>query len=328
MTTLIRINLSGAIILILTSILAIAIGPTAILATIFDGLDATATTILFDIRLPRVLMAACCGALLSLAGFLLQTILRNPLADPYVLGISAGASFGAVSARVLCTFFVLSIGPWVAIGSCTGALLSVAIVIVLATPHPFFSSTTLVLTGFVVGIFFAALTALATTFLNHLDVSQQVYWLMGNIPPASIAIIISCATLAVLAWSGIIFIAPHLNTLLLGDALASSSGLNVRAYKRFIFIFASLLTAIVVAVCGPIGFVGLVIPHACRLLGGGECRRLSCLCVWSGAIFLVLADWSSRTLFAPLEIPVGVVTAIIGAPYFLILLRQRPNYVS
>ncbi|PLY00813.1 MAG: iron ABC transporter [Desulfuromonas sp.] len=280
-----------------------------------DGIE---QTILWRIRLPRALLAALVGAALSLSGTSFQAVLRNPLADPYLLGVSGGAALGAVAAISL-GFTAALVPPLAAF---IGALTALALVYLVARAHSC-STHTLILSGVMVGSLAAALLLFLLWRAPSDATRQAVFWLAGNL---------SLATPGWLAWgwiwvgSGFLLLwacAPQLDLLTQGEESAADLGLNVARTRLLVFTLAGALTACAVALAGLVGFVGLVIPHICRLLWGPGHRLLIPLSALFGGCFLMIADAIARSVYAPAEIPVGVVTALLGAPFFLYLLRHK-----
>lgn len=273
--------------------------------------------ILLALRLPRVLAAAGLGGLLAVAGVAFQALLRNPLADPYVLGVSGGASLGGVVALLA----GLS-GLGVPIAAFVGALASLVAIQRIATSGGRLTVFTLLLTGAIFNAFSAALIYFLQSVASREELSAIVFYLMGRIPSASVATLaaiwgVGCAiTLALFAS------AREFNALVSGEEGAQQLGVDVERLKRRTFVLGSLATALAVATAGLIGFVGLVVPHVLRRWLGPDHRLLLPAAFLAGASFLVLADLAARTLAAPTELPVGVVTALLGGPFFLVLLRR------
>ncbi len=281
-------------------------------------------TIIFQIRLPRVIGSTLIGAALATAGVLFQGLLRNPMADPYIIGTSAGAALGASIAMIIpvnLTLFGFGLVPLFAF---IGALLTVILVYNLARVGGKTPIVSMLLAGFVVSGLLAAAIAFLMSISDRLSLNlHSVYsFLMGHI---SVSNWTQIAIIAPLVICGIIlarFFALHLNAFSLGEEEAAYLGIEVERDKIFILAIGSLLTAAAVSISGLVGFVGLVIPHAVRLTLGPDHRVLLPVSALAGAAFLVIADLLARTLMAPVEIPVGVITALIGAPFFLYLLRR------
>ncbi|MEB3196530.1 MAG: iron ABC transporter permease [Candidatus Sericytochromatia bacterium] len=306
---------------------AVSIPPEELVQLIGWGAPGTAlvrpeiTAVFWDIRLPRVLLASLAGAGLSLAGGAWQAVLRNPLADPYLIGASAGAAVGAGAALL----FGLGGGSPMALPGLAflGALGAVGAVYRLAwRPGQSLSVERLLLAGVAVSSFLSAgLTG--TMVLRSADFTPLYLWLIGSLAGRGWEQLSLMAPYGLIATLGLMLYLPRLNLMQWGDETARSLGVEARRDPRAVIALAALLTASVVSVCGMIGFVGLVVPHLARLLVGPDLRRMIPLAVVLGATLLTAADLAARTLFAPLEVPVGVVTALLGAPFFLLLLARR-----
>ena len=306
----------------LTSLLSLLLGSVNInisdLISSFSGTSTdTVQEIIFNIRIPRLLLAIGVGGGLSVAGAVFQSLLMNPLADPYILGVSSGGSFGAVLALLLGLSFI-----WVELFSIVGA--SIVILLVFIIGHRFgkLQPNILLLTGVMIGAFFSALILLLLTFLND-TLRTAIFWLVGNLAMADnfsayYIVIFSIILSIVLSLFGY-----KLNLLAMGDEDASNLGLNPKRIKSVVYILASVLVGIIVSVSGIIGFVGLLIPHVVRIIFGSDNRIVVPASFLVGAIFLVFADTIARTVILPSELPVGVVTALIGAPAFIYLLKKR-----
>jgi iron complex transport system permease protein len=283
-------------------------------------------TILFEIRLPRVALAAVVGGALAVAGTTYQGLFRNPLADPYLLGVASGAGLGAVLAFVLpfpAGLYGVGIVQAMAF---LGALVTVIAVYLLARVGRSTPMTTLLLAGVALG----ALASAATAYLMYIhgDKLLVVYaWLIGGFNLASWQEVRLVAPIAVAATIPIVLQARTLNVLQFGEQQAATLGINVERTKLLLVVAATLATAAAVSVGGLIGFVGLIVPHTVRLLFGSDHRQLVPLVAIIGGAFLVAADTAARSLPGPSEIPVGVVTAAVGAPFFLFLLRQQKRAV-
>lgn len=283
-----------------------------------DDADPTARAILLAVRLPRVAAAAAIGAALALAGVAFQALLRNPLADPYVLGVSGGASLGGVLALVV---GLPAAGvPAAAVG---GALLALAGLERLATVAGRLDVLTLLLTGAVFNASTAALIVLLQSLASREELHALILYLMGRIPPLTGGplALIGGAALAVCLL--LVARGRALNALSLGEEGAMQLGVDVERLHREIFFAGAVATALAVSWAGLVGFVGLVVPHVVRRLAGPDHRLLAPLAALGGAAFLVLADLAGRLVLAPRELPVGVVTALIGGPFFLLVLRRR-----
>lgn len=281
--------------------------------------------IIWNIRLPRVLLAFCVGASLSLAGAAFQGLLRNPLADPYTIGVSSGASLGAV----LVLFFQVTI---FGLGTFTLPVVSIisgliALLVVFGLVR--FSSKslaieTIILAGIIVSAFISALVSLLISLGDRDAMTQIIYWLYGSVGMRGWSYVQLIIPFMIIGSIVLFYFYRELNALALGEDAADHIGVDVKKGKTFVLIGASLLTGAAVAVSGSIGFVGLVIPHLIRLVTGPNHRHVLPLSLIMGGAFLILADLMARTLIAPKELPIGVITALIGAPVFaLLLIRER-----
>jgi len=287
-----------------------------------DNADAQ---IFFVARLPRTLAAACVGALFAGAGVVFQGLLRNPLATPFTLGVSTGAALGAIAAITFnwsLAFLGVSAVP---VAAFAGSLMAVAIVYALAQArHRGLSTTVLLLAGVTMNAFFSALILFVQYFASFADTYRGIRWLMGDLDVSSYQpIIVALPTMAV-AFGVFAWLARPLNLLALGADSAESRGLDVTRAQRAAFLSGSLATGAAVSIGGPIGFIGIIIPHLVRLLVGPDHRLVLPASVLFGAAFLVGCDLIARTILAPVELPVGIITAIIGGPFFLwLLIRKR-----
>ncbi|TET49155.1 MAG: iron ABC transporter permease [Dehalococcoidia bacterium] len=286
----------------------------------------TLETIIVDIRLPRVILAGLVGAALAAAGATYQGLFRNPLADPYLIGVAQGAALGAVIG------FMLPPG-WHALGfgiipllAFTGALISTTVVYMLARTGKTLPVTTLILAG-------VALGALLSSIVSYLIISSGekihgiMFWLMGSFSLSQWSEVIMVLPYVLTGLVVLLLYARSLNLMQLDEEQAQQLGINVERLKLVLLGAATLITAAAVSFVGVIGFVGILIPHAVRLIWGADYRFLLPLSVLTGAIFLILADIIARTVLAPTEIPIGVITAICGAPFFLYLLRRRRRVI-
>lgn len=283
----------------------------------------SAETILFQIRLPRVIAAALVGSALASAGVLFQGLLRNPMADPYIIGTSAGAAFGATVAMMLpISLAFLSFGL-VPIAAFVGALAAVLLVYNLARVGGKTPVVSMLLAGFAVSAMLTAIMFFMVTLSGKTGLLQSIYsFLMGSISVSGWNKIVVVAPLII---GGIIaarFLAFRLNAFALGEEGAAYLGIDVERDKLLVLVLGSLLTAAAVSISGLVGFVGLVVPHAVRLVLGPDHRLLLPAAALFGGAFLILADLLARTMLAPREIPLGILTAFIGAPFFIYLLRR------
>jgi iron complex transport system permease protein len=313
-----------------TIVLAPLLGSTAIsLRRVFDFSipfrDNADAQIFFVARLPRTLAGAWVGACLAAAGVVFQGLLRNPLATPFTLGVSAGAALGAMLAITFdwsLTGFGISAVPASAFA---GSVAAVAIVYALAQArHRGLSTNVLLLAGVTLNAFLSALILFVQYFADFADTYRTLRWLMGDLDVSSYEPLLAALPLGVLGFAAFAWLARPLNLLSLGPDSAESRGLNVALAQRAAFFSASLATGAAVSVGGPIGFIGIVIPHLVRLLVGPDHRLVLPAAALFGAAFLVGCDLLARILLAPVELPVGIITAIIGGPFFLwLLIRNR-----
>ncbi|MGW5937933.1 FecCD family ABC transporter permease [Streptomyces celluloflavus] len=280
--------------------------------------------IVWQLRVPRALLAACVGAGLGLVGTATQALVRNPLADPYLLGISNGASLGAVGAIVLGAGTGGLLGLGLSAAAFAGALAAFALVWFMARRGGGFSPLRLVLAGVGIGQFLSGFTSYLVLQAGDEQQTRSVlFWLMGSLSGATWQVLWP-PVLAVAA--GLLALqarARAMNALIMGDETAAGVGVDVTRLRRELFVVTSLLTGVLVAVSGAVGFVGLMVPHLCRLVVGGDHRRLLPLSALTGALLLVVVDIVCRTAMDTQELPVGVVTAMIGAPALLFLLDRR-----
>ena len=279
--------------------------------------------IVWELRLPRVLTAAAVGAGLAIAGAVMQAITRNPLADPYLLGLSSGASLGAVAVLLLGAAVLLPLAAFV------GAMIALGVTLVLASSLGAITPTRTVLAGVAVSSLAAAITSLVIFWTVTGDSYREILgWLLGSLAAARWPAVAIAVVGLVVAGVPIMLAGRRLDAFAFGDVSASSLGVNVPATRWGLLAASALLTGAMVSVSGAIGFVGLVLPHAVRLLVGPGHRALLPLSALVGAIFLVWADTAARSVFEPRELPVGIVTAIVGAPIFALLLSRRSGAIQ
>jgi iron complex transport system permease protein len=284
--------------------------------------------IVIDIRLPRILLGIVVGASLSVAGTAFQALLRNPLADPYILGASSGASLGAILTLIVQPYIALPLAIaiiFTPIGAFVGAAAVVAAVYFLGRRDGALDSNTLLLSGIVSGSFLSAIIMfLISTLAGRGDLHGMLFWLMGDLStalPPSLRWMLGAGFLLA---SGVIYAtASDLNLMLNGEKEAMHLGVDVPRVRIVVYIAASLLTGLAVSVSGAIGYVGLLVPHVMRLIFGSDHRILIPTAAFGGAITVVLADTLARTIVAPSELPVGAMTALAGAPLFIYLLRRK-----
>ncbi len=320
----------------LAALLALAIlvgasfgaGGTASLGQLFGWgapLGRVDAAILLRVRLPRVLLAAVLGGALTSAGVAFQALLRNPLADPYVLGVSGGASVGGV----LALLFGLGALPLPLVGrlgvpafAFLGALGALWLIEWIATIDGRLTVYTILLTGAIFNAFSGAVIYFLQSIASLQELHQIVFYLMGSVPSYGYPAVAGLAAVCLLATLGLLAQGRHFNALSMGEEGAMQLGVDVERLKLTTFLLGALLTGLAVATAGMIGFVGLIVPHLLRLLLGPDHRLLIPAGFLGGAAFLVVADLLARTLAAPTEIPVGVVTALVGGPFFLYLMRR------
>ena len=286
----------------------------------------TLETIIFDIRLPRVVLAGLVGSALATAGATYQGLFRNPLADPYLIGVAQGAALGAVIGFLLpATWHIVGFGIIPLLAFC-GAVISTAVVYNLARVGKTIPVTTLILAG-------VALGALLASVVSYLVISSGekmggiMFWLMGSFSLSQWSEVIIALPYVILGVTIILLYARPLNLMQLDEEQAQQLGINVERLKLVLLGAATLITAAAVSFVGIIGFVGIIVPHAVRLIWGVDHRFLLPLSILTGAVFLILADMIARTVVAPTEIPIGVITALCGAPFFLYLLKRRKRII-
>ena len=321
--------LAGVLVLVCVAGAAFGVVPVAArdivdaVAAVLRGAPLTPMqSLIVDLRLPRVVLAALVGACLAAAGTLYQALFRNALADPYILGVSSGAGLGAALAFAITGTGTLAlVAPPLA--AFVGALLTILLVAALATRRGVMDTLSLLLAGVAVSYTLAALTSFVLV-LRREQMSRIVFWMMGGLQGATWAQVGVVGVMLVAGLAVPLFFARELNIMLLGDERAGELGVNVERVKRIILAAASLVVSAAVSVSGLIGFVGLMTPHAARLVLGPDHRLLLPASVLSGAIVMVLADLIARVVLAPVELPVGIVTALAGGPVFVwLLVRSR-----
>jgi iron complex transport system permease protein len=277
--------------------------------------------IFFIARLPRAMAAALVGGTLAAAGVVFQGLLRNALATPYTLGVSAGASLGAMVAITFGTSWAVG---GIATASLAGAFLAVLIVYALAAArHRGLSTTVLLLAGVTLNAFFSALILFVQYISDFAQTYRALRWLMGDLDVAGYAPILYALPLVFIAFAAFAWLARPLNIVSVSTEVAGSRGVPVERVQRLAFFSASLATGAAVSVGGPIGFIGIIVPHFVRLLVGADHRLVLPVSVLLGGTFLVACDVIARTVFSPIELPVGIITAVIGGPFFLWLLIAR-----
>jgi iron complex transport system permease protein len=278
---------------------------------------------IFAVRVPRVLFGALVGGALAVAGVLFQAILRNSLASPFTLGISSGSSFGAVLAIWLGMDTIILTVPVVSLAAFGGAFLTILLVFFIARTGSMLPTLTLLLAGVTLNFIFGALIV----FFHYASTFGQSYmmtrWMMGSLEVVDYNILTRSAPLVLASVAALVWMSPQLNPFAAGEEWAAARGVNVRQVKRRAYFIGSILTGAVTAFSGPIGFVGLIVPHSLRLIAGPDHRVLIPGSFFLGGAFLVVCDTAARTIMAPTEIPVGVITALLGGPFFIALLKRK-----
>jgi iron complex transport system permease protein len=302
-----------------------AISPRAVLDTLAGRAtpESVERVVTLSIRLPRIVVALLAGGALAVAGVAFQALTRNPLAEPSVLGVTSGAAFGVVIGQSLGLGGTFLEAAGLTGFAFTGALLAAGAVYLIAAAGRELSIQTLLLAGVIVGIFFASAITVVISLLDLNRLGGVIHWLLGNlapVPPRALAVF---ALVAAVGFWLVVRSARELNLMALGEETAILLGVGAARIKLTIFVGAALLTASVVAFAGPIGFVGLIVPHTLRMILGSDNRLLVPASLVGGAIFLLVADTLARNVVAPAELSVGVITSLCGAPFFVYLLRTR-----
>ena len=318
-----------------TMIFALAIGPTQIspllilkifiskLINIHSDWPAYFESIIIEVRLPRILLGALVGAALGIAGCSMQGMFRNPMASPYVTGIASGAAFGAS------LIIILGIGTgWIVPSAFLFSVSCAFLVYFVARARGKVPVGTLLLVGIAISLFFSALVSFTQYVAGEREVRQIVFWLMGGLWASSWEKVVMSLPLILLGSIGISFFNRDLNILLSGEETALDLGVDVENVRKMVLVLAFLITATCVAFCGIIGFVGLIIPHMMRIIVGPDHRILLPSSFLAGAIFLIWTDTLACRIIAPTELPVGIITAILGVPFFLFLLRSRKKQIG
>lgn len=274
----------------------------------------------WQFRVPRSLLAALSGAGLALAGAMMQAVVRNPLAEPYILGVSSGASVGAVLVIISggATFLGLSMSG----AAFVGAMVACLLVAMLARIRGELSPTRMILAGVALGALLSAVTSYLTLTTDAQNVVSVMFFLLGSVSTADMSTLLIPAVALAIACIAVFGLSRSMNALLAGDESAMAVGVRTTRVRGVLLVLASLLTGAIVAVSGGIGFVGLVVPHMARLLVGSDHRRMLPITILGGALFLMVADLLARTVAMPTEIPLGILTAFVGAPFFLWLMRS------
>lgn len=284
------------------------------------GTDGLAREIFWTIRMPRVLLAFIAGASLAVSGMAFQSMFRNPLATPFTLGVSSGASLGAAAyVKIGLSFSIAGIGG-MSVFAFFGAAASILLVYGITRARQGFSTATLLLAGVAVSFFFSSFILLMQYLSDFTQSFRILRWLMGDLAVSGYDPLLQMIPFCLAGTAIVVYLSNELNLLTAGEDLAASRGVDTGRVKTVLFFAVSLTVGGAVAICGPIGFVGMMAPHICRLLVGADHRTLAPAALLFGGAFLALCDTLARTLIAPAEIPVGVVTALLGGPFFLWLL--------
>ena len=331
-TLMIRTGIAAAL-LVLVMLACSLVGPQAISwkAVASAPTDPTAPNpdyeIFVRVRVPRIILAALVGAALASAGVVFQALLRNPLADPYILGISSGAGLGAMLAIISGIGWTLWGRSPVAAFAFVGALATVWLVWGIGRITGKYHVTGLLLAGVVVNAFFSAMIMFLTSIAKSQQLHATIFWLMGNMTEEDFLVLWVGGGGIVAGIVGLFFLSPQLNVISVGYHDARSVGVPVERIEFAAFAISAFITAVAVSLSGLIGFVGLIVPHAVRIVFGPDHRQLLPLSSLVGAMFLVVADTIARTIVAPAQLPVGVITAVMGGPFFLILLIRYSRKV-
>jgi iron complex transport system permease protein len=312
------------IVLVVSIILGLSFGPTGsvmqTLTTIFqkESVDSMHHTIIWQIRLPRVLLAVLVGAALSLGGLVFQALLRNALAEPYILGISGGSAIGAIVGIML----GLSRFPGVCLTAFLGSLATLLLILVMTTGQTILKKESLLLSGVMVNAFCSAVILFLISIAHDSRLHSILFWLMGDLSAADRDQAAILAGMLIPCFVLIFWLAHTMNLLLLGKELAQTMGVNIKTVTLVLLVITSFMVSTTVSYCGLLGFIGLVTPHLLRLLLGSDHRVLVPACIFGGGSFLAICDLLARTLPKQGEMPPGVITALIGAPLFIYLLKK------
>lgn len=317
------------LLLVTCTLLSLSMGPAgnginAVIQSLFGCLsgeespDSMITTIIWRIRFPRIIMAALVGATLSLGGLVFQALLRNPLAEPYILGISGGSAVGAIIGILI----GLSGFPGVSLSAFAGSMATLLFILAVSSGQTILKKDSLLLSGVMVNAFCSAVILFLISLTQDYRLHNIMFWLMGNLSLVDISQVGILGVVLVICFAIIFWYSNSMNLLLLGKEQAITMGVNIKAVTLILLIITSFMVSITVSHCGLIGFVGLVIPHLLRLLTGPDHRILVPACILGGGAYMVLCDLLARVLPGQGEMPAGVITAMIGAPLFIILLNR------
>jgi iron complex transport system permease protein len=324
-TRLIWISIILLVVLFIAFSLGLSIGPTQSgIRSAFSALFATnepdniLSSIVWRIRFPRVLLAAVVGATLSLGGLVFQALLRNPLAEPFILGISGGSAIGAIIGILL----GLSRFPGICFTSFLGSLGTLALILVMSTGKSVLRKDALLLSGVMVNAFCSAIIMFLVSITQDARLHNIIFWLMGDLSAADLPQVVILGAILIPCFIMVFMFSHAMNLLMMGKDMARTMGINIKAVTFTLLVVTSFMVSATVSFSGLVGFVGLVIPHLLRLVLGPDHRSLVPACLFGGAAYLVLCDLLARTLPQQGEMPAGVVTALIGAPLFIILLQK------
>ena len=324
-TRLIWISLILLLVLLIAFSLGLSIGPTksgmrAAFSALFstNESDSVLYSIVWHIRLPRVLLAAVVGATLSLGGLVFQALLRNPLAEPFILGISGGSAIGAIIGILL----GLARFPGICFMSFLGSLATLALILVMSTGKSILRKDALLLSGVMVNAFCSAIIMFLISITQDARLHNIIFWLMGDLSTADLPQVVILGAILIPCFILVFVFSHSMNLLMMGKDMARTMGINIKAVTITLLIVTSFMVSATVSFSGLVGFVGLVIPHLLRLVLGPDHRFLVPSCLFGGAAYLVLCDLLARTLPQQGEMPAGVITALIGAPLFIILLKK------
>ena len=325
MARLIWISLILLVVLVIAFSLGLSIGPTKSgIRSAFSALFTTAESdsilysIIWRIRFPRVLLAAIVGATLSLGGLVFQALLRNPLAEPFILGISGGSAIGAIIGILL----GLSRFPGICFTSFLGSLGTLALILVMSTGKSILRKDALLLSGVMVNAFCSAIIMFLISITQDARLHNIIFWLMGDLSAADLPQVVILGAILIPCFIMVFVFSHAMNLLMMGKDMARTMGINIKAVTLALLVVTSFMVSVTVSFSGLVGFVGLVIPHLLRLVLGPDHRSLVPACLLGGAAYLVLCDLLARTLPQQGEMPAGVITALIGAPLFIILLKK------
>jgi iron complex transport system permease protein len=324
-TRLIWISLISLVVLLIAFFLGLSMGPTqGGIRSIFSALFSTAESdsvlysIVWRIRFPRVLLATVVGATLSLGGLVFQALLRNPLAEPFILGISGGSAIGAIVGILL----GLSRFPGICITAFLGSLGTLALILVMSTGKSILRKDALLLSGVMVNAFCSAIIMFLVSITQDARLHNIIFWLMGDLSAADLPQVVVLGAILIPCFILVFLFSHTMNLLMMGKDMALTMGVNIKAVTMTLLIVTSFMVSATVSFSGLVGFVGLVIPHLLRLILGPDHRFMVPACLFGGAAYLVLCDLLARTLPQQGEMPAGVITALIGAPLFIFLLKK------